>query len=90
MRRLPARSAHVLYERSNRHCPCRRTVLAMEKELAILREENQWLRDSARFFAELSERLNSRLREDSEVPYSRDKDEPPLAATSGRAFGARS
>jgi hypothetical protein len=41
----------------------------MEKELATLREENQWLRDSARFFAELSERLNNRLRDDSEVPH---------------------
>ena len=41
----------------------------MEKELATLREENHWLRESARFFAELSERLNNRLRDDSEVSH---------------------
>ena len=44
---------------------CRRAYLGMQNELAALREENQWLRDSARFFAELSERLNTRLREDA-------------------------
>lgn len=70
MRRVPGRRAHVLYERPKRHCSCRRAVLNMERELATLREENQWLRDSARFFADLSERLNSRLRDDSEVPHA--------------------
>lgn len=69
MRKVTTRSAHVLYERPNRHCSCRRAVLALEKELATLREENHWLRESARFFAELSERLNNRLRDDSQVPH---------------------
>ena len=43
----------------------------MQKELATLREENHWLRESARFFADLSERLNIRLREDSPPQLSR-------------------
>ena len=34
-----------------------------------LREENQWLRDSAHFFADLALCLNSRLRDDSDVPH---------------------
>jgi hypothetical protein len=45
-------------------------MAAMEKELATLREEIHWLRESARFFAELSERLNTRLREDSARPHA--------------------
>ena len=64
------RSARAIYEMRQRPraCICRRTFLEMEKELAALREENQWLRDSARFFADLSERLNTRLRDDSPSP----------------------
>ena len=48
-----------------RDCRCRETFLDMQTELANLREENQWLRDSALFFAELAERLNTRLRDES-------------------------
>jgi hypothetical protein len=59
-----ARGVYELRERP-RNCMCRRAYLGMQKELAAVREENQWLRDSARFFAELAERLNTRLRDDS-------------------------
>ena len=67
------RSARALYElrQRPRNCICRRAFLDMEKELAALREENQWLRDSARFFADLSERLNTRLRDDAPTEPSR-------------------
>lgn len=47
-----------------RCCRCRGLLRGIETELEALREQNRLLRDSAVFFAELSERLNAQLREE--------------------------
>ena len=46
-----------------RRCKCRRVLRVIETELEELREQNRLLTDSARFFADLSERLNAQLRQ---------------------------
>lgn len=55
-----ARVARQINERSEAMGSSRREV---EAELEHLREENRILRESARFFGELSERLNAQLHE---------------------------